>query len=335
MDNYDEITVADLERTIQHQADTIEALHIASSKYKNRLDLTEQKLLEREAELSAAATLSSENALLRTELIDLREAMRTLEQSTARIMDKNTLGTETHAQLGVRVQAYQRHNAYLQGELSEREARLKLANDKADMLAEEGATKDRRIAVMLEKLRQHNIDPSSTIASVRVPEETFASMKVKLTSQATTIELLHERVESLMDEAERRSSLVDAVQRENKALRVSVQKLIAQVTQSAAEPMAEEDAAEDGATGGGVVSALEDRRLSLAADGSSSPAGASAADFSGGSPRRAVGGYQQPLSHQNKGDADLSSSGYPAFGSTLSSIEQRLAAFRQRNPKLN
>lgn len=327
MDN-DEIGVEDLERTIQHQAETIEALHLASSKYKNRLEVVESKLLEREAELESFKVLSQENGMLRSEVLDLRSALKTLEQSTARIIDKNTLGTETHAQLGVRVQAYQRHNAYLQGELSVRDARIRSLEDKIDFLNEENQTKDRRMLIMQEKLRQHNIDPSSTVASVRVPEETLSMMKVKLTSQTSTIELLHERVENMLDESERKKALIEALQKENKALRVSVQKLIAQVMLQSS-PISEEPVEDENASGGGRVGqpiptggSTKDVKINGAAvnvtrSNLNSRAFDESSSLTGGWPKSQVGG------------------GGGAQDSFATTIEQRIAAFRQRNPQLN
>lgn len=226
----DDLNVHELRRLVQQQADTIEGLHLAAGKYKNRLDIVERELLEKDSEISSLSVLTQENAMLREEILSLRESLRRLEQSTSRVIDKTTLGQESQAQLGVRVQAYQRHNAYLQGELSERERTVKTLNERLELMTEENHTKDRRIAIMLEKLRQHNIDPSSSVSSVRIPEETYATMKVKLVSQASTIELLHERIDSLTDDVSRKQSVMDAMKRENAALRVSVSKLIDQLT---------------------------------------------------------------------------------------------------------
>lgn len=230
-DNFDgELSIHELRRTVQQQSDTIEGLHLAAGKYKNRLDIVEKELLEKDSEISSLSVLTQENSMLREEILSLRESLRRLEQSTSRVIDKTTLGQESQAQLGVRVQAYQRHNAYLQGELSEKERSIKMLHERLDLMTEENHTKDRRIAIMLEKLRQHNIDPSSSVASVRIPEETYATMKVKLVSQASTIELLHEKIDSLSDDVSRKQNVMDAMKRENTALRTSVTKLIDQLT---------------------------------------------------------------------------------------------------------
>ena len=62
-----EVNNDQLRATIQRQADTIESLHAAASKYKSRLTAIEQQLTVRQAEVDSLKVLSTENATLREE----------------------------------------------------------------------------------------------------------------------------------------------------------------------------------------------------------------------------------------------------------------------------
>ena len=223
-------SIDSLRATIQRQADTIESLHAAASKYKTRLTALEQQLTVKQAEIDSLKAMQSENASLREEAFVSNERNRELELTIGRLTEASTLGAETQAQLGVKVQAYQRHNHYLQGEVAARTAKLRSANERIDVLAEELRAKDRRITILVEKLRQYNIDPSSSVSKVQVNEEVFARMKDELSSQNATLEVMREKVESMQEEAVRREEIMGALRKENNALKQTVSKLVAQIS---------------------------------------------------------------------------------------------------------
>ena len=226
-------SVDQLRATIQRQADTMESLHAAAQKYKSRLTALEQQLTVKQAEIDSLKAMSSENSALREEAFVGNERNRELELQIGRLTEQSTLGAETQAQLGVKVQAYQRHNHYLQGEVAARTAKLRAANERTDVLVEELRAKDRRIGILVEKLRQYNIDPSSSVSKVQVNEETFAQMKDQLASQNATLEVMREKVDSMQEEAVRREVIVGALRRENNALKQTVSKLVAQISGAA------------------------------------------------------------------------------------------------------
>ena len=223
-----------LKTTIARQAETIDSLHAAAAKYRTRLAALEQQLTVKQAEIDSQKVLAQENAALRAEQHHLREKLREVELNNSRLAESATLESENQAQLGVKVQAYQRHNTFLQGEVALREAKLKALQEQIDVLAEEVHTKDRRITILVEKLRQHNIDPTSSVAKISVPEASYAEMKEKLSTQSTTIELLREKLETAQEDAVRRDSVIEAQARENKALKGSISRLIAQINGTAA-----------------------------------------------------------------------------------------------------
>ena len=218
-----------LRQQIQRLSDTIENLQASEKRMKARQMALEQQLFTKQAEIDSLRVLPNENNLIRDENAQLREKIRDLELSASRTVETATFTSESQASLGVKLQAYQRHNNFLQGELSAREAKLKSQQEKLDILSEELQAKDRRITIMVEKLRSQNIDPSTSEISVHVPQEVFQQMKQKTHSQATTIDLLHEKVESLQEDTQRKEVVVEALQRENRALRQSVSRLIAQI----------------------------------------------------------------------------------------------------------
>jgi hypothetical protein len=214
---------------MQRLSETIEAQQAVEKRLRARMAALEQQLVSKQAEIDSLRVLPNENSLIREENAQLRDKIRELELSASRIVETATYTTESQASLGVKLQAYQRHNNFLQGELSAREAKLKTQQEKMDILAEEVDGKDRRITILVEKLRNQNIDPSTSEASVHVPQELYQQMKQKLHSQSVTIDLLHEKVESLQDDSQRKEVVVEALQRENRALRQSVSRLIAQI----------------------------------------------------------------------------------------------------------
>lgn len=215
--------------TVQRQADTIESLHSAAQKYKTRLNALEQQLTVKQAELDSLKLLSGENANLREENLSMNEKNRELEQAVSRLTESSTLGAESQAQLGVKVQAYQRHNNFLQGEIATIESKLATARERIDVLQNELRHKEQRVTILMDKLRQHNIDPTAT-SKVHVSEDTFNSMKDQIHSQSTTVELLREKLESMQDEAVRREELLTAQRQENDALKQTVSRLIAQIS---------------------------------------------------------------------------------------------------------
>jgi chromosome segregation ATPase len=218
-----------LRQHVQRLNEAVDVQQGTEKRLRARMAAMEQQLVTKQAEIDSLRVLPNENNLIRDENVQLREKIRELELSASRIVETATYTTESQASLGVKLQAYQRHNNFLQGELSSREAKLKVQQEKLEILAEELQGKDRRITIMVEKLRNQNIDPSTSEVSVHVPQEVYQQMKHKLHSQGSTIEALHEKVESLQDDTQRKEVVVEALQRENKALRQSVSRLIAQI----------------------------------------------------------------------------------------------------------
>ena len=218
--------------TVQRQTETIETLHSAAAKYRSRLAALEQQLTTKTAEIESQRILSTENASLRSELHQLREKLREVELNNSRLAEASTLEAENQAQLGVKVQAYQRHNTFLQGEVALRESKNKALQEQIDVLAEEVHTKDRRINILVEKLRQHNIDPTTSVAKISVPEASYTEMKERLSTQTATINLLREKLESCQEDAVRREGVVDAQGKENKALKASISRLVQQINGS-------------------------------------------------------------------------------------------------------
>jgi chromosome segregation ATPase len=216
-----------LKATIQRQADQIESLHAAAQKYKTRNNALEQQLTVKQAELESLRLLSTENGSLREDMLALHERNRELELAVSRLTEQSTLGAESQAQLGVKVQAYQRHNTFLQGELATAEGKLSTARERIDVLQNEVRHKEQRVTILIEKLRQHNIDPSAAASKIHVTEEKYREMQEKMSSQSTTIDLLREKVESMQDEAVRREELVGSLRRENDSLKNTVSRLIA------------------------------------------------------------------------------------------------------------
>ncbi len=218
-----------LRQQVQRLNEAVDVQQGTEKRLRARMGAMEQQLVTKQSEIDSLRVLPNENNLIRDENGQLRDKIRDLELSASRIVDAATYTSESQASLGVKLLAYQRHNNFLQGELSSRETKLKVQQEKLDILSEELQGKDRRITIMVEKLRNQNIDPSTTEVTVHVPQEVYQQMKQKLQSQGMTIDVLHEKVESLQDDAQRKEVVVEALQRENKALRQSVSRLIAQI----------------------------------------------------------------------------------------------------------
>ena len=222
-----DISDTTLRAQLQRHADTIESLTAAGNKLRTRCNALEQQLTVKQAELDSLRLLSTENSTLREELFNANERNRELEQAVSRLTEQSTLGAESQAQLGVKVQAYQRHNSFLQGELATSEGKLAVARERIDVLQNEVRHKEQRVSILIEKLRQHNIDPSASSLKVNLTEEAYREMRDKIASQAASIDLLREKVESMQEEAVRREELVGALRRENDALKGTVSRLIA------------------------------------------------------------------------------------------------------------
>lgn len=228
----------------------LEASQSSERKLKQRVQQLEDLLVQKEAELDSLRALPDENRLIRAENISLREKLREVEAQVHRTVELGSLGAESQAQASVKLQAYQRHNHFLQGELAVREAKCRSLQERIDVLSEEVHQKDRRCTILNDRVRQLSggaeqsrtlsvlagdaTAPAATSSStfglaVSVPEEILSQMKQKLSSQSASMELLQERLETLQEDAQRRDLLVEALQRENGALRQSVSRLIAQV----------------------------------------------------------------------------------------------------------
>jgi chromosome segregation ATPase len=255
------MSVDQLRNTISRQNETIESLHAAASKYRTRLASLEQQLTIKQAENESQKVLATENAALRSELHQLREKLREVELSNSRLAEATALEAESQAQLGVKVQAYQRYNNFLQSEMALREAKLKALQEQVDVLSEEVHTKDRRITILVEKLRQHNIDPTSMVAKVSVPEATYSEMKEKLSTQNTTIELLREKLESVQEDLVRREAVIEAIQRENKALKSSISRLVAQINGTAGGSQSRGESPTATAPGGAATNPTDQSKL--------------------------------------------------------------------------
>ena len=246
--------VAALKATIQRQADQIESLHAAAQKYKTRNNSLEQQLTVKQAELESLRLLSTENSTLREEMLTINDRNRELEQAVSRLSEQSTLGAESQAQLGVKVQAYQRHNTFLQGELATAESKLSTARERIDVLQNELRHKEQRITILIEKLRQHNIDPTATTSKVNLTEEAYRDMREKLSTQDTSMTILREKVESMQDEAVRREEVMTALRKENNALKTTVSRLIA-LTSGAAPMLSGDEASPAGRRSGSVDAA--------------------------------------------------------------------------------
>lgn len=218
-----------LRAMIAQQNEKIESLGAAAQKYRSRVQSLEQQLIVKQAEIDSLQLLASENAAIRDENLSLREKVDEIEQHASRMAEHSSHTTESQAQLGVKVQAYQRHNNFLQSELALREAKIKAMQEKMDVLTEELLSKDRRITILVEKLRQHNIDPTASVSKINVPEEQFARMKERLASQSQALELLREKTDTQQEDLVRKEEVIAALNKENAALRQSVSKLISQL----------------------------------------------------------------------------------------------------------
>ena len=242
---------ADLQATVQRQAETIEALHAATAQYKARADAAEQFASGRLSEADALRSLTHENANLRGEAFALTERVRDLEAAISRGAEATSLTAESQAQLGVQVRAYQRHNHFLQGELSSRDAKMRAFEERIEFLLEEVKTKDRRLAMMMDRLRKHNVDvarlqeqeaqlggdyssgsttTSSFPARITVPEATLQQIRERMAVQNSTVEVLRERLEALEDEAARKEHVLASLRRENDALKGTISRMVAQIS---------------------------------------------------------------------------------------------------------
>lgn len=226
--------ISALRATIQRQADQIESLQAAAQKFKTRTNSLEQQLTVKQAELDSLRLLSSENGNLREELFNATERRRELEIAVSRLTEQSTLGAESQAQLGVKVQAYQRHNTFLQGELAGAESKLQTARERIDVLQNEVRNKDQRITILMDKLRQYNIDPTAANTKIHLTEDAYRDMKNQITHQESTIEILREKLESSQEESVRREEIMSALRRENDALKNTVSRLIALTSGSVA-----------------------------------------------------------------------------------------------------
>lgn len=243
------LNAADVQATAQRQADTIEALHAAAASYKARADAAESVANARMSEADTVRALQGENANLRAEVFSLTERIRDLEAAISRSAEATSLKAESQAQLGVQVRAYQRHNHFLQGEVSARDAKMRALEDRVEFLQEEVRAKEKRVSLMMDRLRRHNVDmtrlgegdggapaaPGSAAAApaarVSVPEATLQQIREKMAVQASTIEVLRERLESLEDEAARKEHVLKSLRRENDALKTTISKMVAQISQ--------------------------------------------------------------------------------------------------------
>ena len=250
----------DLRSVVQRQAGTIEALHAASAQLKARATVAEQIASGRLSDADAVRSLTHENSQLREENYVLSDRVRELEAVISRNAEATSLTAETQAQLGVQVRAYQRHNHFLQGEVSSRDSKMRAHHERVEFLQEEVATKERRVTVLLERLRQHNIDLSSVSDKPRsetkpenlrvsVPEATLQQIREKMAVQVSTIEVLRERLEALEDEASRKDQVLSALRRENDALKKTISKMVMQITTEIAASAAEVSRANDALRG--------------------------------------------------------------------------------------
>lgn len=239
---------ADVQSTAQRQADTIEALHAAAVSYKARAETAEAVANSRMSEADTIRYLQAENGQLRGEVFSLSERVRDLEAAISRSAEANSLKAESQAQLGVQVRAYQRHNHFLQGEVSARDAKTRALEDRVEFLQEEVKAKERRVSLMMDRLRKHNVDmtrmndghgdgdnnasssSSSAPARVSVPEATLQQIREKMAVQTSTIEVLRERLESLEDEGSRKEHVLKSLRRENDALKGTISKMVSQIS---------------------------------------------------------------------------------------------------------
>jgi hypothetical protein len=270
--------MSDLQTTVQRQSDTIEALHAASAQYKARADAAEHLAAGRLSEAEMIRALQADNQTLRHENFSLTERVKDLEASISRSAEASSLTAESQAQLGVQVRAYQRHNHFLQGEVSARDAKMRALEERVEVMTEELKTKERRMGLMMDRLRKHNVDVAkmneqqaesggSAPARVTVPEATLQQIREKMAMQTSTIEILRDRLESVEDEAGRKEHVLKSLRRENDALKNTISKMVSQISSEVSTQSMEMQLTGDALTGGGFSS-------------SSSGAGASSGDAS-------------------------------------------------------
>ena len=236
---------SDLTGTIQRQSTTIEALHASAAQFKARAAAAEQIASSRMSEADALRAFQHENDNLRNEVFSLTERVRELEAAISRSAEASAINSESQAQMGVQVRAYQRHNHFLQGEVSARDAKMRSLEERVEFLQEEVKTKERRMSLMMDRLRKHNVDVArlnegvgdgesvnmhALPARVTIPEVTLQQIREKMAVQTSTIEVLRDRLESLEDESTRKENVLRTLRRENDALKNTISKMVAQIS---------------------------------------------------------------------------------------------------------
>jgi predicted nucleic acid-binding Zn-ribbon protein len=237
--------MSDLAGTIQRQADTIEALHASAAQYKARAEAAEHLAAGRISEADTIRAYQSDNNNLRNEVFTLTERVRELEAAISRSAEANQIHSESQAQMGVQVRAYQRHNHFLQGEISARDAKMRSLEERVEFLQEEIRTKERRMSLMMDRLRKHNVDVArlnegvgdgesvnqyALPARVTIPEVTLQQIREKMAVQTSTIEVLRDRLEALEDESTRKENVLKSLRRENDALKNTISRMVAQIS---------------------------------------------------------------------------------------------------------
>jgi len=223
----------------------VDGLRAGEAKLLARLAAAEHLVLTKSSEVESLRVLASENAMLREELSVAHRKLREQEvlRTTATVAHTPAgvqstaapLPSDVHAGVTVKLQAYQRHNYFLQTELVDRDTRLKATMEKLECLREELVTKDRRMSLLCEKLRSVHQDPNAVVRSsvhAHVPLELIYELKTKITEQRESLDSLNAGAAAMQEELQRKEDVIAAVQKENSALRQSVTKLVDHIRHS-------------------------------------------------------------------------------------------------------
>ncbi|RNF00968.1 hypothetical protein TraAM80_07305 [Trypanosoma rangeli] len=218
-----------------------------------RVEMLQQEVFRKQAELDSLRVLSTENKYLRENIMVLHDQVQLLVPNWTEPVTGE--GISLRAQL----LAYQRYNRVLQDELDCKEETIVELRGKVEQQEDELVASRQRCSILFERLcaagavspvnnNEEAVD-GGMIWSIVADEDDptrFFSLARKLQGVEKERELLQEGLISLQEDYERRGVLVASVRRENTALRASVSQLIHQVQLSATSQL--ENTMENGAS---------------------------------------------------------------------------------------
>jgi DNA repair exonuclease SbcCD ATPase subunit len=212
---------------IARQNQMIDSLHGAARRYKSRCAALQTTSTEIQAQLDMLSSVSAENSELRATIDVLQRKCNDFQGVVHNLSERASTDVDSGAALVLRNRALERQIEYLREELTKRSAAAQVIQAECGMAKQQVADRDERIHILLSR-SSHRGAPKNELPEAYVAELTV--LKKDIATLSTQNSIYQTRLAQAQEDLVRKDTTQQALQRELKALKMTISTLVGQVS---------------------------------------------------------------------------------------------------------